>query len=142
CKSDGTKEEEGAAQTNELLSNDNECFEGSQTTLEVSQANVWLLDYEDCGAGNPIDSIPASMRAEDIPLAISESTLINGGGPGSAADEIRALTDSDHNEAEGRHQDTSSANPSPLILFLTKITSDRRRLTLATVAMMFMCGIA
>ena len=142
CKSAGTKEAEGAAQTNELLSDDNECFEGSQTTLEVSLANVWLLDYDDCGAGNPIDSIPASMHAEDIPLAINESTLINEGGPGSAAEEIRALTDSNHNEVEGRDQDIPSANPLPLILFLTKITSDRRGLTLATLAMMFICGIA
>ncbi len=145
CKSAGTKEAEAATQTNQLLSSDTECFEVSDTTLEVSPANwstaVWLLDYDDCGAGKPIETIPTSMSDEAIPLANSESALINAGS--SAAEETRALTDSAHTQAGGCHHDIPSANPSPLILFLTKITSDRRRLTLATtLVVMFVCGIA
>ncbi len=78
-KSAGTKEAEAAAQTNQLLSSDTECFEVSDTA---------------------------------------------------------------HTQAGGRHHDIPSANPSPLILFLAKITSDRRRLTLATLVVIFVCGIA
>jgi hypothetical protein len=142
CKSAGTKEAEAATQTNQLLSSDTECFEVSDTTLEVSPANVWLLDYDDCGSGKPIETIPASMRDEAIPLVVGESALINAGGPGSAAEETSPLTDSAHTQAGGCHHDIPSAKPSPLILFLTKITSDRRRLMLATLVVMFVCGIA
>ena len=83
CKSAGTKEAEAPTQTNQLMSSHTECFELSDTRLEVSPTNVWLLDYDDCAPGKPIETIPASGRNDASPLGVSESALINGGTSGA-----------------------------------------------------------